>query len=104
MEKILQVLFWYSPKINNQSVELFHYSNEGIASWYDFAKEILDIHGLSNAIIPIETIEYPTPVKRPHFSVLNKSKIKKTFELLIPHWKDSLKECLQKKIIMACSI
>lgn len=92
------------PKINNQSVELFHYSNEGIASWYDFAKEILDIHGLSNAIIPIETIEYPTPVKRPHFSVLNKSKIKKTFGVTIPHWKDSLKECLQKKIIMACSI
>ena len=83
------------PQINNQAVEIFHYSNEGIASWYDFAKEILGIQGLSNAIIPIETIEYPMPAKRPHFSVLNKSKIKKTFGVTIPHWKDSLKECLK---------
>ena len=92
------------PKIKNESVELFHYSNEGIASWYDFAKEILDIKKLKNNIYAIETIEYPTPVNRPHFSVLNKNKIKQTFEITIPHWKDSLKKCLQKKIIITYSV
>lgn len=75
--------------------EIFNYSNEGVASWYDFAKEIVENAGLKCAIIPIETKEYPTPAMRPMFSVLSKSKIKKQFSLAIPYWKDSLKDCLK---------
>ncbi|TGL59739.1 dTDP-4-dehydrorhamnose reductase [Leptospira ognonensis] len=74
----------------------YHYSNEGIASWYDFAKEILDLSNLKTKILPIETSEYPTPATRPTYSVLNKKKIKQTLEIEIPHWKDSLKVCLSE--------
>lgn len=69
---------------------IYHYSNEGTASWYDFAKEIFEIKGVSIKVNPIETVDYPTPAKRPHFSVLNKTKIKRVFGKNIPHWKDSL--------------
>jgi len=73
---------------------IYHYSNEGVASWYDFAKEIVEISRLKTKIIPIETKEYPTPASRPAYSVFNKSKIKKSLNIEIPHWKDSLKACL----------
>jgi dTDP-4-dehydrorhamnose reductase len=74
--------------------KLYHYSNEGVASWYDFAKAIMFIGNINCNVKPIETKEYPTPAKRPHFSVLNKSKIKNDFEIKIPYWLDSLKECI----------
>ncbi len=74
----------------------YHYSNEGITSWYDFAKEILDLSNLKTKIFPIETSEYPTPATRPTYSVLNKKKIKQSLEIEIPHWKDSLKVCLSE--------
>lgn len=74
---------------------IFHYSNEGVASWYDFAKEIVDISKNNSRVLPIETKDYPTPAKRPHYSLLNKSKIKTSLEISIPHWKDSLKECMK---------
>ena len=86
------------PKINNNAVEIFHYSNEGVTSWYDFAQEIISIKKLDTKIIPIETYQYPTPAKRPHFSVLNKSKIKDTFEIDILHWKLSLEKCLSRLV------
>ncbi|WP_428738929.1 dTDP-4-dehydrorhamnose reductase [Sulfurimonas sp.] len=89
---ILEIL----PKIDNESVEIYHYSNEGVLSWYDFAKEIMRMAKLDCQINPIETKEYPTPATRPHYSLLNKSKIKQTFNINIPYWKDSLDECLQK--------
>mgnify|MGYP000572001797 CR=1 FL=1 len=73
---------------------LYHYSNEGIASWYDFAVEIMQISGIDCKVYPIETKEYPTPAPRPAYSVLNKAKIKKDFQLEIPHWKESLKKCI----------
>ena len=82
------------PKLNNEKPEIYHYSNEGVLSWYDFAKEIMKMAKVECKIIPIETHEYPLPAPRPHFSLLNKSKIKKTFNLTIPFWKDSLSECL----------
>jgi len=82
------------PKIQNDKVEIYNYSNEGVLSWYDFAKEIMKMAKLKCTIYPIETFEYPTPVLRPHFSLLNKSKIKKEFHINIPFWKDSLDECL----------
>ncbi|WP_297815189.1 dTDP-4-dehydrorhamnose reductase [uncultured Polaribacter sp.] len=78
------------PKINNKTVDLFHYSNEGICSWYDFAKAIFEIGGLTLSVSPIETKDYPTPAKRPCYSVLNKRKIKEVYHIDIPYWKDSL--------------
>lgn len=72
----------------------YHYSNEGIASWYDFAKAIFDISNIKIDLLPIKTEAYPTPAKRPMFSVLDKSKIKNDMGLEIPYWRDSLKGCL----------
>ncbi len=77
-------------------IQIYNYSNEGVLSWYDFAKEIMRMAKLNCVINPIETKEYPTPATRPHYSLLNKSKIKKEFGIIIPYWKDSLDECLQK--------
>ena len=71
-----------------------HFSNEGICSWYDFAKTIFELTGIQCQVNPIETKEYPTLAKRPHYSVLSKAKIKKMYHLAIPYWKDSIKHCL----------
>ena len=84
------------PMIENSAVEIYHYSNEGVLSWYDFAKEIMKMAKLDCIINPIEAKDYPTPARRPHYSLLNKSKIKSTFNVTIPYWKDSLDECLRK--------
>jgi dTDP-4-dehydrorhamnose reductase len=75
--------------------EIYHYTNEGICSWYDFAIEILKIAGIGCKVNPVETQDYPLPAKRPFYSVLNKSKIKSTFGITIPHWKDSLERCIK---------
>ena len=83
------------PKITNDKVSIYNYSNEGVLSWYDFAKEIMKMAKIDCVINPIETTEYPTPASRPHYSLLNKSKIKKEFDIIIPYWKDSLHECLE---------
>ena len=66
------------PQIENSKVEIYNYSNEGVLSWYDFAKEIMKMAKLNCKINPIETYQYPTPAKRPHFSLLNKSKINRS--------------------------
>ena len=84
------------PKINNMQTEVYNYSNEGVCSWYDFAKEIMKMAKLPCKINSIETLDYPTPAKRPHFSLLNKAKIKNEFGIEIPYWKDSLEHCLKK--------
>ena len=84
-----------NKKINSKG-NLYHFSNEGVASWYDFAKAIMAIGNVNCKVNPIETKEYPTPAKRPHYSVLNKSKIKNDFGIEIPYWRDSLKECISK--------
>ena len=91
-KSILDIL----EKISNNNVEIYHYSNEGVLSWYDFAKEIMDVAHLECKINAIQTKEYPTPATRPHYSLLNKSKIKNQFNIRIPYWKDSLHECLKK--------
>lgn len=91
-QTILDIL----PKIKNEKVEIYHYSNEGVCSWYDFAKEIMRMAKLECQISPIETKEYPSPAKRPHYSLLNKSKIKKDFGIVLPYYKDSLDACLRK--------
>jgi dTDP-4-dehydrorhamnose reductase len=75
---------------------VYHYSNEGVCSWYDFAMAIVVLKNISAKISPIETRYYPTPAVRPPFSVLNKSKIKTEFGLEIPHWQESLRACLSE--------
>lgn len=75
---------------------IYHFSNEGVASWYDFAREIMDLMNIDCRVLPIKSEDYPTPAKRPHYSVLDKTKIKKDLGIEIPHWKESLKICLQK--------
>lgn len=84
------------PQLNSEGTELYNYSNEGVCSWYDFAKEIVDLIHANCEVNPIESKDYPTLASRPSFSVLNKGKVKKRFGLSIPHWKDSLKECLKE--------
>lgn len=84
------------PKIENKEVEFFHYSNEGVCSWFDFAKAIFEIQDLRIKINPIETWQFPTPAKRPFYSVLNKNKIKEKYKMEVPYWRDALKECLNK--------
>ncbi|MBK9225071.1 MAG: dTDP-4-dehydrorhamnose reductase [Flavobacterium sp.] len=71
---------------------IYHYSNEGKASWYDFAKKIFEVNKIEINLKPISTSEFPTPAQRPKYSVLDKSKIKKEFNLLIEEWQDSLKK------------
>jgi dTDP-4-dehydrorhamnose reductase len=77
---------------------VYHYSNEGVCSWYDFVKAIVRIKGLKCKVNPIETSQYPAPATRPVYSVLNKKKIKNTYALEIPYWLDSLENCLKKMI------
>ena len=75
--------------------KIYHYSNEGVASWYDFATAVMELGGLDCKVRAIQTKDYPTPSKRPNFSVLNKSKIKRDLNIRIPYWRDSLKKCIQ---------
>ncbi|WP_036514655.1 dTDP-4-dehydrorhamnose reductase [Nitrincola nitratireducens] len=79
---------------SHEGCEFFHYSNEGVCSWYDFAKAIFELSDISCDAQPIETKDYPTPAKRPHFSLLNKAKIRQTLNVKVPYWKDSLALCL----------
>ena len=74
---------------------IYHYSNEGVCSWYDFALEIMELADLKCKIFPITSDQYPSPVKRPSYSVLNKAKIKATFGLEIPHWRKSLEKIVK---------
>jgi dTDP-4-dehydrorhamnose reductase len=74
---------------------LYHYSNEGVASWYDFAKEIFKVSKLKIKTNPIATEAYPTPAKRPVFSVMDKTKIKKTLNVKIPHWREPINTSLK---------
>ena len=76
--------------------KLYHYSNEGVASWYDFARAIMEFGNVDCLINAIETKAYPTPAKRPFYSILNKSKIKADFGLDIPYWRNSLLKCIQE--------
>lgn len=74
---------------------IYHFTDEGVASWYDFTKAIYELRGKQTKVNPIPTSAYPTPAKRPLYSVLSKQKIKKTYGLDIPYWRDSLKRCLK---------
>ena len=74
---------------------VYHFSNEGVCSWYDFTKAIHRLAGIADCKVkPLHTEEYPTLAKRPHYSVLDKTKIKKIYNTEVPYWEDSLKECI----------
>jgi len=88
---ILEIL----PRVKNDAPELYHYSNEGVCSWYDFAVAIFEEAEIDVSVNPIESFHFPTPAKRPHYSVLDKGKIKRDFGLKIPYWRDSLREALR---------
>ena len=75
---------------------IYHFSNEGVCSWYDFAKEICALFGNCCDIQPCHSDEFPSKVKRPHFSVLDKTKVKSTFGITVPYWKDSLQKCIHE--------
>lgn len=76
---------------------VYHFSNEGVISWYDFTKAIHRIAGITTCHVkPLHTAEYPTPANRPHYSVLDKTKIKTTYGIEIPYWEESLKDCIEK--------
>lgn len=73
---------------------IYHFSNEGVCSWYDFTIRIHQLAGIQCRVLPVESSEYPTKAKRPHYSVLNKSKIKNTYQLTIPYWEESLRKVI----------
>lgn len=75
---------------------IYHYSNEGVCSWYDFTVKILQLAGIDCRVRPIETKDFPTRAVRPPYSVLNKNKIKETYGIAIPHWEASLRVCMEK--------
>ena len=76
---------------------IYHYSNEGVCSWYDFTKAIFELGGITTcALKPLHTDEYSTPAARPHYSVLDKTKIKQTYGVEVPYWMDSLRECIKQ--------
>lgn len=78
------------PKVQKGQKGIYHYTNEGVCSWYDFAHAIMQLSDLSCKVNPIDSKEYPTKANRPFYSVLSKEKIKHDFDLYIPHWRDAL--------------
>ena len=81
---------------NSPKYDIYHYSNQGICSWYEFATCIIDFAGSACKIIPVESKDYVTKAERPRYTVLSKKKILDEYDLHIPHWKDSLKDCIDK--------
>ncbi|MDO3642702.1 dTDP-4-dehydrorhamnose reductase [Mucilaginibacter sp. L3T2-6] len=81
---------------NSDAYGTYHYSNEGVTSWFDFARAVFDISGIKVKAIPIRTDEYITKASRPAYSVMDKSKAKQTFGIEIPYWRDSLAICLNR--------
>lgn len=81
---------------DNKQYGIYHYSNEGVTSWYDFAQAIFDISNTQVKAYPIRTSQYPTPAVRPTFSVMDKAKVKSTFNVQIPYWRHSLETCIKR--------
>ena len=94
----LAMLIWHiiEKEKYNRHQGIYHFSNEGVCSWYDFAKEIASLSGKECDIRPCHSDEFPSKVKRPAFSVLDKTKVKKDFGYVVPYWKDSLIKCINE--------
>ena len=84
------------PQMNAANKGVYHFTDEGVCSWYDFSRKIMELSGLSCKVNPIPSSAYPTRATRPFYSVLDKSKIKETFNVEIPHWEEGLKQCLKQ--------
>jgi dTDP-4-dehydrorhamnose reductase len=84
------------PQITSENSGVYHFTNEGVCSWYDFANEIMELSNLECVVNPIKSSQYPTPAARPFYSVLDKDKIKQVFGINIKHWKDGLKRCISE--------
>jgi dTDP-4-dehydrorhamnose reductase len=98
-EDLAKAILKIADSINKNGAKpgIYHYSNEGVCSWYDVAYEIVKFTQNNNCIVkPIKTSDYPTPASRPVYSVLNKQKIRNTFDIEIPHWRESLYKCLNE--------
>jgi dTDP-4-dehydrorhamnose reductase len=93
-QAILQIIKSDKFNVLEKASEVYHYSNEGGCSWYDFAKEIVNISGIKCTVCPIKTKDYPAAAKRPRYALMSKKKISKEFDLKIISWKDSLKYCM----------
>ena len=93
---ILNIILKIVNKTVNFTPGIYHFSNEGVCSWYDFTINIHQLMGIDCAVLPIESKEYPTAAPRPYYSVLNKTKIKTTYKIEIPYWRFSLEKCLRK--------
>ncbi|MBS1509825.1 MAG: dTDP-4-dehydrorhamnose reductase [Bacteroidetes bacterium] len=91
---IMQMIEKGIPAHQSQQERVFHYSNEGVITWYDFAVAIQQLSNLNCTVHPIPTSQYPTPAKRPHYSVMDTTSLRNNFGIRIPFWKDSLKTCL----------
>jgi len=93
---LLQIIEKYEENEKSFIPGIYHYSNEGVTSWFDFALAIFDLSGIEIKVKPVLSDQFPTLAKRPHYSVLNKSKIKNNFDIQVPYWKDSLQICLKR--------
>lgn len=89
-EVLIKIIIFSDQQLNANNYGIYHFSNEGQCSWYDFAKKIFEINNIKIDLHPILTADYPTPAKRPSYSVLDKSKIKSNFRMEISNWKDSI--------------
>ena len=87
---------WILDRRMTDKKGIYHFSNEGVCSWYDFAAVIARLAGNECDVRPIHTFEYPSKVKRPHYSVLDKTKFRETFGYKIPHWMESLEKCINQ--------
>ncbi len=91
-DAIVQII----PQMNKGNSGVYHFTNMGVCSWYDFACEIMEMSGLNCVVNPIKTSQYPTRAVRPFYSVLDKDKIKHVFGIEIKHWKQGLKKCIKQ--------
>jgi len=94
-EAILKIIITLKKNFSNSYGGIYHYSNEGVCSWYDFAKVIIDFNKMNTKVIPVGSEQFSTIAKRPYYSVLSKNKIKNVFDIEIPHWQESLIEMLE---------
>jgi dTDP-4-dehydrorhamnose reductase len=94
-QDLAEVILELLPNLEAGTRQTLHYSNQGVASWYDFAYEIINLQNIDCKLIPIPTTSYPTPAARPYYSILDKTLISSLLQSPIPHWKDSLKRHLR---------
>lgn len=93
---VIAILAMIDRHISMELVSVYHFSNEGVASWYDFAQTIVEMSGINCTVMPIKSEEYPVKAQRPFYSVMDKSKIKSDLQIVIPYWRDSLEKCIKE--------